>query len=145
MTATSAPGRTGAGSRWHRVATPVATTAGLAGLTLALHVRDPHEQYSWGFCPSAMLGFWCPGCGGLRAVNDLTHLDVAAAASSNLLVVAALPFAVLALVLWTLDRWRGAPAGARYRRLRRLLPALLVLVAAFVLVRNLTVGAWLAP
>ena len=30
------------------------------------------------------LGFYCPGCGGLRAVNDLTHGDVGAALSSNL-------------------------------------------------------------
>ena len=44
-----------------------------------------------------MTGAWCPGCGSLRAVNDLTHGDVLAAASSNLVLVLALP--VLAL-LW---------------------------------------------
>ena len=65
--------------RWHRVAAPAA------------HHRRPGRsprsrctcatrttQYSWGLCPSAALGFSCPGCGGLRAVNDLTHGDVGA-------------------------------------------------------------------
>ena len=33
-------------------------------------------------------GHWCPGCGGLRAVNDLTRLDVAGAISSNAVAVA---------------------------------------------------------
>src|SRR5688572_20271930 len=86
-------------SRWERVAAPAFTTGGLAAATLALHLRDPHEQNSWGLCPSAALGFWCPGCGGLRAVNDLTHGEVGAALSSNLLLVVAMPFAILALGL----------------------------------------------
>ena len=132
-------------SRWQRVAAPVATTVGLGLLTAALHVRDPHNDYSWGLCPSAALGFWCPGCGGLRAVNDLTHGDVAAAASSNLLLVIAIPFAVVALGLWTLDRWRGVPGGARHRRFARLASWLILLIVAFAVARNFAFGAWLAP
>lgn len=132
-------------SRWERVAAPALTIGGLAAATLALHVRDPHEQYSWGLCPSAALGFWCPGCGGLRAVNDLTNGDVGAALSSNLLLVVAMPFAVVALGLWTADRWRGVPSTVPWARLRPLLPALLVVVLAFAVVRNLAFGSWLAP
>jgi hypothetical protein len=131
--------------RWERVAAPALTIGGLAAATLALHVRDPHEQYSWGLCPSAALGFWCPGCGGLRAVNDLTHGDVGAALSSNLLLVLAIPFAVLALGLWTVDRWRGTPPTIPWQRLRPLVPALVVAVVAFAVVRNLAFGSWLAP
>ena len=90
-------------SRWERVRSPALTIGGLAAATVALHVRDPHTRYSWGMCPSAALGLSCPGCGGLRAVNDLTHGDLAAAASSNLLLVGRDPVAVVVLGLW----WAG--------------------------------------
>ncbi len=70
-------------SRWDRVRAPLVTIGGLGLATLALHLRDPHVGGSWGICPSAAMGFWCPGCGGLRAVNDLTHGEVASAASSR--------------------------------------------------------------
>ncbi len=54
-----------------------------------------------------MLGISCPGCGGLRAVNDLTNLQLVDAASSNLLFVLALPVILFALVRWVTDQWRG--------------------------------------
>lgn len=125
---------------------PLLAIGGLSAATLALHLRDPHEQYSWGICPSAAVGLSCPGCGGLRAVNDLTHGDLAAAASSNLLFVVLVPFAVVALGLWAADRWRGAGASTvPWGRLKPFYPALVVAVVAFTVVRNLAFGAWLAP
>src|SRR5918997_4102351 len=87
-------------TRLRRMVAPTATIGGLAIATLAVHLRDPHEKGSWGFCPSAALGFYCPGCGGLRAVNDLTNGELVAAASSNLVLVVLMPFAVLALAVW---------------------------------------------
>lgn len=39
---------------------PAVTIGGIALLTAALHLRDPHDSGSWGYCPSAALGFWCP-------------------------------------------------------------------------------------
>jgi hypothetical protein len=131
--------------RWQRVAAPALTIGGLAAATLALHVRDPHDKYSWGLCPSAALGFSCPGCGGLRAVNDLTHGDLGAAASSNLLLVVAMPLAVLALGLWVRDSWRGTESTIPWRRLRPLVPAVVVALVAFTVARNLAFGSWLAP
>ena len=71
---------------------PVLTIGGLAAATLALHLRDPHVSHSWGVCPLyALTGLYCPGCGGLRGVNDLSNGHVGAAASSNLLLVLAIP------------------------------------------------------
>lgn len=131
-------------ARRRRMVAPAVTIGGLALATLALHLRDPHEQGSWGICPSAALGFACPGCGGLRAVNDLTHGELLAAASSNLLLVAAMPFAVLGLLAWALGRWRGA-APRRLDVPRPLGWALLAAVAVFTVLRNLPPGAWLAP
>lgn len=139
------PSAAAAVGRWERVAAPALTIGALATVTLALHLRNPHDEYSWGLCPSAALGFSCPGCGGLRAVNDLTHGDVGAALSSNLLLVLVMPFAVLALGLWAVDRWRGTPPTIPWPRLRPLVPALVVVVVAFTVARNLAFGSWLAP
>ena len=132
-------------SRWDRMRAPLFTIGGLGLATLALHLRGPHVGGSWGICPSAAMGFWCPGCGGLRAVNDLTHGEVVSAASSNLLLVVLMPFAVLALVVWALDRWQG-----RTRRLPRRLVVvggwgLLGAAGLFMLLRNTPAAPWLAP
>lgn len=132
--------------RWTRVRGPVLGAAVTAGLTVALHFRDPHQSGSWGFCPSAAMGVYCPGCGGLRAVNDLTNFDLAAAASSNLLFIALIP---LILGLWArrvVVRWRGGGAGPiQPTRLHWWLGAGLIAVAVvFTVLRNLP-GSWLAP
>ena len=132
-------------SRAERMRRPTAIIGGLAALTLAVSLRDPHAHASWGLCPSAVLGFACPGCGGLRAVNDLTHAHVGAALSSNLVVVLLMPLAVLGLALWALDRWRGVTRHPDPRLVKVAAVTLLSLLAVFTVLRNLPVGAWLAP
>ena len=132
-------------SRLHRLAPPLAAGALAALATVALHVRDPHASGSWGYCPMALLGLSCPLCGSLRAVNDLTHLDLSAAASSNLLLVLALPVIV---ALWgrrLAACWRGGAALAPVAVPRAVWLALAAVVLVFTLARNLPPGAWLAP
>lgn len=143
MTALLAPAP--APRRAERVRAPLATIGGLAAATVALHYRDPHVSGSWGFCPSAALGFWCPGCGGLRAVHDLTDGDVVAAASSNLLLVVLAPVAVVALTWWLVVRWRGVEL--RPPRSTVLVGgwALLAATGVFTLLRNTPAAPWLAP
>ncbi|WP_370247520.1 DUF2752 domain-containing protein [Nocardioides sp.] len=134
-------------SRARRVLPPVLTIGGLGLATLALAVRDPHEKGSWGLCPShALLGIDCPGCGGLRAVNDLTHLRVLDAASSNLLLVVLMPLAVVLLGRWALRSWRGTPSrpGFLDRHSHALLVAVAVTAVVFSVVRNTPAGSWLA-
>ena len=119
---------------------------GLLVASVLLHLRDPHRSGSWGYCPWLFLtGTYCPGCGGLRAVNDLTRGDVAAAASSNLLLVAAIPVFALWWTRRTLDGWRGTvrTAGTRPVVLGVVLFAVTALV--FTVLRNTGVGSWLAP
>ena len=124
---------------------PATTIGGLTLAALAVRLRDPHEAGSWGFCPSAVMGWYCPGCGGLRAVNDLTHGQVVEAASSNLLLVTLMPLAIAALVLWSVDRWRGKPPRLSSRHASVVAAAALVVAIAFSVVRNLPAGSWLAP
>lgn len=128
-----------------RLAAPLGTAGAVAGSFLVVRLLDPHRPGHYPVCPSwALFGVYCPLCGGLRAANDLTHGDVAAAASSNVLVVSLLP---LALVLWL--RW----ARARYHGSDRPLLALTtrqvavvgIVLLAFAVVRNLPWGAALAP
>ena len=131
--------------RLHRLASPLAVGAVVALGTLALHFRDPHVSGAWGVCPTALLGLSCPFCGSLRGVNDLTHVDLAAAASSNLLLVLAAPVVV---ALWgrrLVACWRGGPAMAPLIAPRAVWIALAVVMLAFTVARNLPIGAWLAP
>jgi len=132
-------------TRWQRVAVPLGTIGALAGATVALHLRDPHASGSWGLCPSAQLGFWCPGCGGLRAVNDLSNVQIADAASSNLLFVASIPLIVFLLGRWTIDRWRGTTRKSTFVTSTWFVAIVLSLMVVFSVVRNLPIGAWLAP
>lgn len=137
----SAPGgRRAAFRRISPVTTPLALAA--AGVAL-LAVRDPHRHFSYGVCPSfALFGVYCPFCGGLRAVNDLTRFDPLAAVSSNALVVLGAPFvlawaALIGIRLWhgrdrpTLPRWAGVTA--------------LMTLVAFTVLRNVALGGALAP
>jgi hypothetical protein len=130
-------------TRLRRVSGPAATIGVLAAATLALALRDPHRHGSWGLCPSKAMGFDCPGCGGLRAVNDLTHGLVLDAASSNLYLVAAIPVVVLLLGRWTIDSWRGTERAPSTLTAPLLVVAGIVLVA-FTVLRNVPELGWLA-
>lgn len=126
---------------------------GVLGAAAALTLlRDPHIPGNLGTCPSvALFGVYCPGCGSLRAIHDLTHGDFGAAMGHNLLLLPALLF-VIGWAIWAIrpraisgaldgvaQRWRGS-AIAR-------LPwgwMVLGVVVAFALLRNLP-GSPLAP
>jgi hypothetical protein len=133
-------------SRWRRVQTPVLVAVALLAASVALHLRDPHRSGSWGFCPwLALTGTYCPACGGLRAVNDLTHGDVVAAASSNLLFVAALPVLGLWWARRLVDGWRGVRRVVDERRALLVMYAVLGAALVFWLLRNLPFATWLTP
>jgi hypothetical protein len=131
---------------WPRVRGPVLVAGLVLAASLLLHLRDPHRSGSWGLCPWLLLtGTYCPGCGGLRAVNDLTRGDLAAAASSNLLLVATLPLFVAGWVRSTALAWRGAVRPVHSRRAVASAVLFGVLAIAFGVLRNTGAGAWLAP
>lgn len=119
-------------------------TVGLGAAAL-LHFYDPHQSGSYGYCPFlALTGKACPGCGGLRAVNDLTRGDFAGAVSSNILAVALVAALAAAWVLWLARRLQGRrdPMIALGARTGWVVLGLLV---AFAVVRNTPWGSWLAP
>ncbi|HET7690370.1 MAG TPA: DUF2752 domain-containing protein [Nocardioidaceae bacterium] len=126
---------------------PLVVAGAVGAATVALHVRDPHASGSWGICPLfAATGIYCPGCGGLRAVNDLTNADLLGAASSNLLFVASIPVLAFLWARWFGRSWQGRPAMPGRERSQYLLAAVVVAVLlVFTVVRNLPFGSWLAP
>jgi hypothetical protein len=120
---------------------------GAVGLTAAglLHFHDPHSSGSYGFCPFLLLtGRPCPGCGGLRAINDLTRFDIGAAVSSNALAVALVGVLAIAFVLWIPHRWRGEDKPMIVLGPRTGI-ALVTVLVVFGVVRNTPWGSWLAP
>jgi hypothetical protein len=133
-------------SRWSRVKAPALVAGAVLGASVLLHLRDPHRGGSWGYCPWLLLtGTYCPGCGGLRAVNDLTDGRFAAAASSNLLLVGSLPLVLFFWGRWTADRWRGVSRHVTTRRAFVWSGVFLAVTVAFSVLRNLPMGTWLAP
>lgn len=128
-----------------RAKVPLLLAGGIGVATLALHLRDPHQSGTWGYCPLyALTGVYCPGCGGLRAVNDLSNLDLAGAASSNLLFVASIPLLVFLWVRWV--RYAAVGQGVPgIRHPRAWAYGVGALLVVFMVVRNLPFGTWLAP
>lgn len=130
----------------HRLTGPVLTVGGLGLATLALHVRDPHVPGSWGYCPSRVIfGVYCPGCGGLRAVNNLSNGDLLGAASSNLLFVSLIPVVIFFIGRWFWDAYHGISRPHRWTESPWVWTTLGVVMLAFTIARNVPAGAWLAP
>ncbi len=75
----------------------------------------------------------------MRGLYSLTHGDIAGAANHNILLLLAVPIAIVLWVRWALRSWRGvSPAvSLRTARLRnRAMIIALVAILAFGVVRN---------
>ncbi|RMI29366.1 DUF2752 domain-containing protein [Nocardia stercoris] len=133
--------------RWRALGAPALTAGLLAGATTLLHFRDPHVSGSYGICPLyALTGYWCPGCGGLRAMHNLTEGHVLDAVHSNVLLLPLLLTFAVCWVAWTRRAWRGVSGGILPSFVGpRATWALLALVAGFTVLRNTPWGTWLAP
>ncbi|WP_285736482.1 DUF2752 domain-containing protein [Kitasatospora phosalacinea] len=146
--AASGPSAAPGGPVVRRLVRPLAALTAVALPTAFVGLVDPNAPGHYPTCPFLQLtGWWCPGCGGLRCVHALTRGDVLTAAHDNLLVV------VLALglaVLWSgwlvrSVRGAGGRPGWWPRMSRRRAWALALVLLVFTALRNLPVGAGLAP
>lgn len=125
-------------ARARRLASPLAIGGVVAAATLALRLRDPHVSGAWGGCPTKLLTHLdCPLCGSLRAVNDLTHLDIGAALSSNLVFVLAVPVIIFFFARRLVACWRGGEAMRPPAIPSWVWVGGLVVLGVFTVVRNL--------
>jgi hypothetical protein len=137
---------TGAGTALASLRGPLLVGAAGVGVAALLRFRDPHESGTYGFCPfESLTGQPCPGCGGLRAVNDLTRGDVAAAVSSNALAVTLVVAAAVLWVVWLVRRWRGDRQAQLVVLSTRALLVVVPLIVVFGVLRVTPWGSWLAP
>jgi hypothetical protein len=109
---------------------------GLAGCAY-LAVNDPSDPTSvMPLCPfHAVTGLWCPGCGGLRMVHALLHGRLAEAATDNVFLLAAAPFVLFFLALWSWRTLRGERFDVKLTKPQAAL--LLALTVTWFVTRNL--------
>jgi hypothetical protein len=105
---------------------------------------DPNEPGHYPTCPFlAVTGWFCPGCGSLRALHALAHGDLRAALARNPLMVLTVPALLGWWAVWLVRSLRGRPR--RWAAPAWTIWAFLVLVVAFTVARNLPGAAFLAP
>ena len=95
-----------------RVAAWVGGAVAVGAATAWLHHTGGYAVAPAGLltCPlHATTGLWCPFCGGLRCVAALSHGDLAAAASFNVVVLVLLTVLAVWWALGTRAAWAGRP------------------------------------
>ena len=76
---------------------------GIAGLVFIYMVK-PGGDNIYPKCPTRYFtGLNCPGCGTLRAVHSLLHLQIKEALKFNLLLVVLSPFLIYGIVVYLTD------------------------------------------
>jgi hypothetical protein len=81
-------------------------------LAILLYLKKPGETIIFPHCPfHTLTGFYCPGCGSLRAVHELLHGRIVSALDLNPLMVISIPFLGYAFLSYSLSliRGRGLP------------------------------------
>jgi len=115
----------------------------LIGVAYVANV-DPNVTGHYPACPFlAVTGWYCPGCGTLRAVHALGHGDLATALARNPFAVLALGYLVVTWVLW----FERTVTGRRPRWLAPpwVLYGVLGAILAFWVMRNVPGWTWLSP
>ncbi|HEY3437067.1 MAG TPA: DUF2752 domain-containing protein [Actinotalea sp.] len=124
---------------------PAAVAAGAIAVAGLVGTVSPYRPGIYPTCPfRALTGLYCPGCGSLRALHDLVHLDLAGALGMNPLAPAAVAFLLWSWLAWT---WRSATGRQRtWLAPPIVLWLLLAVVVTFAVARNIpALAPWLAP
>ncbi|MBB6343927.1 hypothetical protein FHU36_000436 [Nonomuraea muscovyensis] len=136
--------------RLRSVLAPLGVAAGTGAVLAFVGAVDPNEPGHYPACPFLWatrkigLPLYCPGCGTLRTIHALAHLDPMAALGLNPLAVAMVPFLVFWWGRWLVRAWQGRPRRTTLAH-PAWLWAFLGVVLVYWVVRNLPFGAFLAP
>jgi len=130
-------------NHWRLAATCIAAAVAM----VMLSVFDPATSGIFPPCPVRYLtGWYCPGCGSLRAIHQLLQGNLRAGWAMNPLTVVLLPFVAYGLVSSALLELRAQ--GLPQPFLRAVwIRALCAAIILFGIVRNLSMHPfdWLAP
>ncbi|GAA0413092.1 membrane protein [Acrocarpospora corrugata] len=123
--------------------------AGVAAVTVAaagyVAAVDPNAAGQYPACPFlAVSGFYCPGCGALRAVHAVAHGDPLTALDLNPLFTLTAPVLVYLWFRWARASWTGRPMRTALAG-PVVVWGFLAVALLFWLVRNLPFGRILAP
>jgi hypothetical protein len=109
-----------------------------------LFLFNPAEYHFYPVCWFyRTTGLLCPGCGGLRAMHQLSHGHVLEALRFNAAAVAGIPF--VAAYAWRRFQTRQQLRAHSPRRTSLIVCAVVALILIFGIVRNLPQFDWLRP
>jgi hypothetical protein len=119
----------------------------LLGATVVLYLFNPAQNSFYPRCTLyVMTGLYCPGCGSLRALHQLTHGHILTALHDNLLLVLALP--VAGIYSWRFAFWWLTEQPLPRFIIRPIwIKILVAVVILFTVLRNIPAAPfnWLAP
>ncbi|MBO3745378.1 DUF2752 domain-containing protein [Streptosporangiaceae bacterium NEAU-GS5] len=127
------------------VLAPLGVAAAAGAVTAYVGAVDPNQAGHYPTCPFLLLtGYYCPGCGTLRAIHALAHADPLTALGLNPLMVAVLPFLLFWWGRWMARSWQGRPLRTKLAH-PVILHAFTAVVILFWIARNMPFGRFLAP
>jgi hypothetical protein len=126
------------------VLTPLAVgAAALIGAGFVTAV-DPNVVGHYPACPFlSITGWYCPGCGALRAVHALGHGDLVTALARNPFAVVIFGYLAVTWVLWLRRTVTRRPLG--WLAPPWVLHGVLGAILAFWVLRNVPGWTWLSP
>ncbi|MBT2228700.1 DUF2752 domain-containing protein [Nonomuraea sp. NEAU-A123] len=131
--------------RLRSVLAPLGVAAAAGAVFAVVGTINPNEPGHYPTCPFLWAtGLYCPGCGTLRTIHALAHLDPVAALGLNPLAMAMIPFLLFWWGRWLVRAWQGKPRRTTLAH-PAWLWAFLGIVLVYWVVRNLPFGAFLAP
>lgn len=90
-----------------------------------------------------LTGFYCPGCGTMRAFNAIAEFDFYSALRYNMLLAILLPAFILFFIVHCIDELRGKKKNRRWET--RLCIILIMISVIYGLLRNLPYFEFLQP
>lgn len=131
----------------YRTAGLILAIAFAGAAVILLRVFDPATSGIFPPCPVHYLtGWYCPGCGSLRALHQLLHGNLRAAWAMNPLTILLLPYLAYGLASRGLAQIRGEGLPRVFVPANGIL-ALCGVIVLFGIARNLPIHPfdWLAP
>jgi hypothetical protein len=123
-------------NKFHQIKVLLFSVTGLAALCL-LYAFNPADSFFYAPCPfHALTGFYCPGCGSLRAIHQLLHMHFLSAFKLNPLLFLSIPLLAYLLLYPYFSR------SKKYLFPKADVPAFLIwvylgLVISFWIIRNI--------